>query len=186
MFTTFTTKNPTFFDYFDALDRVFSYPVTSTKESNNSTETERELFAQFRTDVEESENAYTLLAEIPGFNKNEIQIDVKEDVLTITAAHKKEETTEIPVAKSEENNAQTESSDDVSDSTAITTTQEKPIANPVRVIRKERRTCNYRRSFNIDGIDATGIKANYNNGILTLTLPKCTPTEPERIQIDIA
>lgn len=187
---TLTTKNPTFFDYFDALDRAFSYPTsfTSTPTASALSNHERrkdseEIFAQFRTDVEEADNAYTLFAELPGFNKDEIKIDVKEDVLTITATHKKEETSELPTNESSNSD---EANETASDETAIATTKEQPIANTVRIIRKERRSCNYKRSFNIDGIEATGIKANYNNGILTVTLPKRTPTEPELIQIDVA
>lgn len=183
---TFTTKNPTFFDYFDALDRVFSdsnvFGTFDSKANINSNATS-EVFAQFRTDVEDHDTSYVLSAELPGFNKEEIKIDVKEDVLTITAAHKTETVSETPTESSSVSDT---ANIENSDSTAITASEEKPIANSVRIIRKERRSCNYKRSFNIDGIEAAGIKANYNNGILTVTLPKSTPTEPERIQIDVA
>ena len=40
-----------------------------------------------RTDVIEKDNAYQLEAELPGFNKEDISIDLKNDTLTISASH---------------------------------------------------------------------------------------------------
>ena len=40
-----------------------------------------------RTDVIEKENSYELQAELPGFNKEDINIDLKNDTLTISATH---------------------------------------------------------------------------------------------------
>ena len=40
-----------------------------------------------RTDVIEKDNAYELQAELPGFNKEDIKIDLKNDTLTISASH---------------------------------------------------------------------------------------------------
>jgi HSP20 family molecular chaperone IbpA len=44
----------------------------------------------------------------------------------------------------------------------------------------------FRRRFNLEGIDQSGIKAAYENGTLALTLPKIAPArapEPRRIAI---
>ena len=41
-----------------------------------------------KTDVIEKENGYQLEAELPGFNKEDISIDLKDDTLTISASHK--------------------------------------------------------------------------------------------------
>ncbi len=40
-----------------------------------------------RTDVIEKDNCYQLEAELPGFNKEDIKIDLQNDTLTISAAH---------------------------------------------------------------------------------------------------
>ena len=40
-----------------------------------------------RTDVIEKEDSYQLEAELPGFNKEDINIDLKNDTLTISATH---------------------------------------------------------------------------------------------------
>ena len=52
-------------------------------------------------------------------------------------------------------------------------------------IRRERRYGSFARSFNVDGIDEAGITAAYDNGILTLTLPKLHPQEKASRTIDI-
>ncbi len=44
----------------------------------------------FRTDVIDTGDAYQLQAELPGFNKDDIKIDVENDVLTISAERKLE------------------------------------------------------------------------------------------------
>lgn len=44
--------------------------------------------AAFRTDIVEQDSSYLLQAELPGFNKEDITIDINDNMLTITAAHK--------------------------------------------------------------------------------------------------
>ena len=61
-------------------------------------EMERSIFSNdrnsvvsaFRTDVVDTGDAYKLDAELPGFNKDDIKIDVENDVLTISAERKLE------------------------------------------------------------------------------------------------
>ena len=47
-------------------------------------------FSNFSTDVIEKDGEYLLQAELPGFNKEDIHIDLKNDVLTIAASHTEE------------------------------------------------------------------------------------------------
>jgi HSP20 family protein len=50
----------------------------------------------------------------------------------------------------------------------------------------ERRSGHVERSFNLEGIDADGITADYKNGVLTLNLPKTQPApKKEARKIDI-
>lgn len=44
----------------------------------------------FRTDVIDQGENYLLQAELPGFSKEDINIDLKNDLLTISASHKEE------------------------------------------------------------------------------------------------
>ena len=48
---------------------------------------EKSSLPAMRTDVYEDDKSYRLEAELPGFNKEDIHIEVKDDVLTITATH---------------------------------------------------------------------------------------------------
>ena len=52
-------------------------------------------------------------------------------------------------------------------------------------VRRERRYGSFARTFDVTGIDEKAITASYENGILTLTLPKQVPVQPERRQIAI-
>ena len=94
-----------------------------------------------KTDIVENGNNYELKADLPGFAKEDINVDLKDHVLTISASHK----------------ANREEKDQKSG----------------RVLRQERSTANYQRSFRVDeDVKPEDISAKYENGVLTLTLPK--------------
>ena len=50
-----------------------------------------EEFTRFRTDIVEDEKEFILQAELPGFEKKEITLDVEEGCLTIQANHQMEQ-----------------------------------------------------------------------------------------------
>ena len=59
--------------------------------------------------------------------------------------------------------------------------------NKKNFIYNERRVGRYQRRFNLEGIDQTQIQASYENGVLTLTLPKLAPAQapaPRKIAIN--
>lgn len=105
----------------------------------------------FRTDITEKDGQYILEADLPGFKKEDISVDIDKDCLTITAEHKSEE---------KEENADT-------------------------YIRRERFYGSYTRSFNVKGIDTEAITAAYNDGVLTLTMPKKEPEVPAARRLEI-
>lgn len=107
---------------------------------------------QFRCDISEKDGDYLLEAELPGFSKEDISVQLNGDMLTISANH-------------EENKDETDKNGNY--------------------IRRERRYGSYSRSFNIEGIDTNGIKADYKSGVLNLTLPKSKSTKPETRKIEI-
>lgn len=104
----------------------------------------------FRADIRDLDDKFVLDAELPGFNKEDISLDLKEGILTVKAEHKED--------------------------------QEQKQGE---YIRRERRTGSFARSFDVSGIDESGISAAYKNGILEVTLPKQAPVVPESRQIDI-
>ncbi len=58
-------------------------------------EMEKQLFrsstAAFRTDIKDTGNDYVLEAELPGFKKEDIDIQLENNILTVTAGHNEEE-----------------------------------------------------------------------------------------------
>lgn len=105
----------------------------------------------FRTDITEKDGKYVLEADLPGFKKEDISVDIDKDCLTITAEHKSEEKEE----------------------------------NADSYIRRERYYGSYTRSFNVKGIDTEAITAAYNDGVLTLTMPKKEPEVPAARRLEI-
>jgi len=102
-------------------------------------------------DIKETESNYTVKADFPGVNKDDIDLSVDNNVLTISAEHKDE---------AEEKEGE-------------------------RIIRQERRYGKYSRSFNLGkNIDESKIKAEFDNGVLTLVIPK-GEVPPVRKQIPI-
>ena len=94
-----------------------------------------------RFDVAEQGNAYVVSAELPGYKKEDVQVEIDGARVTITAEAK----------------AQTENKDGE------------------KVVYSERYTGKAVRSFELTSeIDSEGASAKYENGILTLTLPKKT------------
>ena len=56
-------------------------------------------FAGFNTDVMEKDGNYVLQAELPGFNKEDIHVDLKNNILSISDSHNEEKKEEDKNAK---------------------------------------------------------------------------------------
>ena len=106
----------------------------------------------FRTDITETNDAYKLEADLPGFKKEDIKVDIDDDILVIKAEH------------SEDKDEKNDNGDH---------------------IRRERYYGSYTRSFNVSEINVDGITAAYENGVLTLTMPKKAPVKPESKHLEI-
>ena len=103
------------------------------------------------TDIRESDKDFTIETELPGFDKSEIAVSMKEGVLTVKAEHQ---------AKADE-------------------------TGDNGYIRRERTNASVERSFEVSGVDAGAITAQFVNGVLTLTLPKLPEVVPQQHQIEI-
>ena len=96
----------------------------------------------FRTDIRDQGDKFLLEAELPGFQKEEISLELKEGILTIRAEHKESE--EEQAKKGE-------------------------------YVRRERRYGSFARTFDVSGIDESGITAAYHNGIQSNKNKLCRP-----------
>lgn len=108
--------------------------------------------AQIKVDVKENGDSYTVQAEIPGVPKDDIDISLDGNVVSLRAEVKQQDST---------------SQDD-------------------KVLRTERFYGSVSRSFQLPvEIDQAQARAKYDNGVLTLTLPKKTlPSGNQRLTIE--
>ena len=103
-----------------------------------------------KCDIYEKDGNYYLEADIPGFSKNDIKIDLNDGYLTITASK--------------------EDSNDENDR---------------NYIKKERVSTQIQRQFYVGDVEAEEIKAEFNNGILKITIPEQEkPKNNHSINID--
>ncbi len=108
--------------------------------------------AEFKTDIQDKGESYLLEADLPGFKKEDIHIDVDGETMTISAErHSNRE------EKDKEGN----------------------------YLRCERSYGSYQRSFDISGIDEGGMKAEYTDGVLKLTMPKKQQTVSSARRLEI-
>ena len=66
-------------------------PFRAMDEMERSFFGDQSVVSAFRTDVSDTGDAYKLEAELPGFKKEDINIDIENDCLTISAERKEED-----------------------------------------------------------------------------------------------
>ena len=141
------------------------YMIPYTRRSNSSMmdlfdELERSMFGEsgrrtpvFSTDIRDEGAHYLLQADLPGFRKEDIHIDIDDDILTIKAEH-------------------TESKDNSGDKGAS--------KDKDSYIRRERYAGSSSRSFYVgNGLKNEDVHAKFENGVLRLSLPKKAAEEIE-------
>lgn len=108
------------------------------------------LPSQIKIDLKESPEAYTILAEIPGVSKEDIQVNINGNSVTFKAEVRQQD------CRKDEN-----------------------------MLRNERYFGAVSRSVSLPvDIDNGLSKAKYENGVLTLTLPKRTSTPNNRLTVE--
>ena len=109
-----------------------------------------------KTDIKETENSYVLDIEVPGFEKKDVNVSLENGYLTVSAQKKTCEGGE-----NDEKNKKKEN-----------------------YIRRER-SCSVSRSYYVGDVDKEAVKAKYENGVLTIDIPKEKPALPESHSIVI-
>ena len=101
-------------------------------------------------DVHENNDTYTIVADLPGVNADDISIQFHDDVLTISAE----------------------------------THQEKSESNGNMLV-QERRYGKASRSLRFPvHVNSSAVEADYNNGVLTVSVPKADEVKPRRIAVN--
>ncbi len=122
-------------DFFDYPEKSFSFRTSNAN-------------GLMKTDIKENENAFEVSIALPGVKKDDIEIELKDEYLTISAT----------------SNMKKDEDDKKSN-----------------YIRRERYYGSCSRSFYVgDAVTENDIKASYEDGILTLDIPKVEKKpEPE-------
>jgi HSP20 family protein len=109
-------------------------------------------------DIRETEEAYVLEAELPGYDEKNIEVHVDRGVLSI--ASKKEESSERDVSPSKEEAAKE------------------------RYVIRERRSASFNRSFQLpENADPDAISAHFKNGLLSMEIKKLAEAKKRVVQI---
>ena len=124
--------------YYPVFDNLFDDFFTTYSQGTSSV---------MKTDIVEKDGNYELSIEMPGVKKEDIQMELKDGYLNVTASH----------------NTDKEDKD-----------------KEGRIIRKERVSGSYSRSFYVgEDIHTEDVKASFNNGELIVTVPKEAPKKIE-------
>ena len=145
--TALTTYRPKSVSVFDEMDRM----IDSFFSGSNHTFKNGRFPA---VDVVEKENGYSLSVELPGYGKDDVDIKVDNNVLTISAAEEEK--------KVEESGEKEE----------------------VRYVLNERSSRHFTRTFVLPKeVDKDHIEASFKNGLLELDIPKTPKAAPKKISI---
>ena len=142
------SREITGYNPFRAIDefekRMFREPFTSYNLASGA--------SIFGTDIKEEDDKFILEADLPGFKKEDIKLDVDNDILTISA----------------ERHSDYEDKD-----------------KQGNYVRCERSYGTYSRSFDVSAIDVDHISAKFENGVLTLDMPKKEELLPKKTHLEI-
>lgn len=107
---------------------------------------------QFRTDIKDEGGKYVIEADLPGFRKEDITVDIDGDIMTVTAVRHSEHEDKDKQGK---------------------------------FIRCERSYGSYTRKFDLSNVNVESIDGKYENGVLSLDLPKKVPVAPQTRKLEL-
>lgn len=120
-------------------------------------------------DIIETKDNYTLEMELSGLSENDIELSIKERILSIGT-------------KSSENKSEIKANP----------VEEKTVANgdkseEKRYLLRERKNYSFNRKFTLSqDADVENVSAKFTNGLLTICIPKKPEAELKHIQINVA
>jgi HSP20 family molecular chaperone IbpA len=147
------------------------------------------------TDMVETKNSFELHAEVPGFDKNDIKVEVPNShTVVLKGKVDKEHKAEPPSSPSPSDTAAAseDSATEKTDNQQVTTTtanKDKQVSNTANDGRQcwvqERVSGSFFRSFQLPiTVDPETIKASYNNGVLKVVISKVEGKGSTQINID--
>lgn len=148
-------------DPFRDIEELFERMGREFEELGGTLETP--MSADVAVDVAEDDEELRVTADLPGFDREEIDVELRDDALTIAATREETSETDVDVDEGNDNGA-----------------------DDVRYHVRERRTRAVSRRIPLPApIDPEGASASHTNGVLTVTLPKRSATDSDGHSIDI-
>lgn len=138
-------------DLRDEMDRLFgvAFPTLSSLQRDGFF---GDLKREFAVDLYQEKDAFIVRAELPGFRKEDLSVEVADGILTLTGHRRSESTSD---KKEKETN---------------TTTEERRVARSITLP---------------DHVNLDKVQAGYENGVLTVTLPKSEEVKPRQVAINV-
>ena len=139
------TPRSSLINYHNEIDHLLNSVYGKKAETNN------ECLICPNVDIEEFDTSYSLHLELPGVGKKDININIKENILTIDGKKKS-------------------GKDSKSD----------------KYYHSERVFGKFRRTFHLpDLVDRNKIEAVFNDGVLSISIPKLEEALPKQIEVNI-
>ncbi|KAI7901392.1 HSP20-like chaperone [Cokeromyces recurvatus] len=143
------------------------------------------------TDMVETADSYELSAELPGFDKKNIKIELADDQTLVLSGsvnneqHQESKSTVTTIEEEvKENNEKVDNKKETEQTAAATTTDR--ASSPQWWVKERVVTGSFSRSFDFPTpIQADTIKASFENGILKVTIPKPTQQDQAKQEIHI-
>lgn len=140
-------------NFFDELDNYFNTFFTNTNGSPAKA---------FPVDITQNDKSYDIFVDLPGFQEDEIEVQLEKNILSIAASHIRE--TDAP-AKDEK--------------------KKQDADNEPFFLMKERVSQSFKRSFTLpDDIDAEKISAKMDKGVLKVSIARAETAKPKLIKIN--
>ncbi len=142
-------------------------------------------------DVEETEDALLLTADLPGFDPSEVEISVENQVLTLSGSRERirevasPEVGQVGSGRTSEDGGTTERGAEDGSGTDLTHDgREAPESTPRRLHLQERRWGSFSRAFTLPRtIRAEDITASFDRGVLSVRMPKSAEARSRKIEI---
>ena len=107
----------------------------------------------FKADIKDNGDSYELTADLPGFSKDDLKVEIEDGIMTISG----------------ERRSESEDKDDKG-----------------TYVRRERTYGSFSRSFDVSEVDADKVAVRYEDGVLTVDMPKKEEQKPTVRRLEIA
>ncbi|SDF00759.1 HSP20 family protein [Halorubrum xinjiangense] len=136
-------------------------------------------------DVIEDDEAITVVADLPGFDAADVDVELRDDALVIAGS--REESAEFDIADAGNGGAEDDADDAGDADSAADAADDTGEADEVRYHRRERRLRSVSRRVPIpEPVEADAATASFDAGVLTVTLPKRSPDDDRGHTIDVS